>query len=86
MICLETYIAVQASVWEDLETKMRDATQLYFQSFSSDAIQRGEYVRLAPYRYRVLWSFRNVFLGLTRLISGPLRASYDPQQARLHFA
>jgi|SRR5665213_2206853 len=86
MICLETYIAVQAEVWEDLETKMRDATQLYFQSFSAEAIERGEYVRMAPVSYRLLWSFRSVFLGLTKLISGPLRATYDPSQARLQFA
>jgi hypothetical protein len=86
MVCLETYIAVQAQAWEDLETKMRDATQLYFQSFSAEAIVRGEYLRMAPLSYRFLWAFRFAFLGLTRLISGPLRATYDPLQSRLHFA
>lgn len=86
MICLETYVAVQAHVWEDLENKMRDATQLYFQSFSSDAIERGEFIRMAPLSYRLLWTFRSVFLGLTKLISGPLRATYDPLQSRLQFA
>jgi hypothetical protein len=86
MICLETYIAVQASVWEDLETKMRDATQIYFQSFTKEAIERGEYIRKAPIGYRLLWSFRSTFLGLTRLISGPLRATYDPLHERLQFA
>jgi len=86
MICLETYIAVQAQSWEDLETKMRDAAQLYFQSFGTDAIERGEYMRMAPLSYRLLWSFRSVFLGLTKLISEPLRATYDPLHARLQFA
>ena len=86
MICLETYIAVQANLWEELEAKMRDATQIYFQSFSADAVERGEYIRMAPLSYRFLWSFRSLFLGLTKLISGPLRATYDPLNSRLQFA
>jgi hypothetical protein len=86
MICLETYIAVQAPVWEEIETKMRDASQLYFQSFSAEAIERGEYIRMAPMTYRLLWSFRAAFLSITKLISGPLRATYDPLHARLQFA
>jgi hypothetical protein len=86
MICLETYIAVQANLWEELEAKMRDATQIYFQSFSPEAIERGEYLRIAPLTYRLLWSFRSVFLGLTKLVSGPIRATYDPLHSRLQFA
>src|SRR5437588_12206468 len=81
MICLETYIAVQAPGWEELEAKMRDATLLYFQSFSLQEIEHKAYVRLAPYRYRVLWSLRSMFLTVTRLFSGPLSATYYPQNS-----
>ena len=86
MICLETYIAVQAEGWEELEAKMRDASSLYFQSFSSQEIERRAYIRLAPYRYRLQWTLRSAFLNATRLFSGPLRAIYDPLNARLQFA
>ncbi len=86
MICLDTDIAVAAATWDELESKMKDAMTLYLRSFTGEELQRGAYIRLAPISYRVRWWFRWNIVRLMRLLSGPIRATYDISTSRLNFA
>lgn len=86
MICLDTDIAVAAETWAELESKMKDAMGLYLRSFSSDELQGKAYIRLAPSSYRLRWWFRWNVVRLMRLLSGPIRATYDITTSRLSFA
>ena len=86
MICLDTNIAVAAATWESVETKMKDATRLYLRSFTPTELRQGTYIRLAPATYRARWWFRKTVVRLMRLLSGPIRATYDINTSLLSFA
>jgi hypothetical protein len=65
---------------------MKDAMGLYLRSFSAEQLQNHAYIRLAPVGYRVRWWFRWNVIRLMRLLSGPIRATYDISTSRLSFA
>ena len=86
MICIDTDIAVAAATWEEIEAKMKDAISLYLRSFTPDELRQGKYIRIAPASYRARWWFRQTVGRLMRLISGPIRATYDVDTSMLSFA
>ena len=86
MICLETDIMVVGESWDSLRQKMKDATLLYFQSFSLEQLRAGAYIRKAPFKYQLEWLFKVTVRRLWHRLTDSTKAVYDPQSSNLRFA
>ena len=86
MLSLDTNIAVRANSWEELTDKMKDATVLYFESFTPQELTAGKWIRKAPRKFWLAWRFKHSFIRAMNLLNGPLEADYDPVTSRMRFA
>ncbi len=88
LLCVDTDIAVEAVSWEEAQLKMRDALVSYFRTFSEAEIERGDYARPSPLRYRIRWHVRWFAVRTLHLVERlkSLRANYDPIRNLVRFA
>ncbi len=84
-LCLDTDVAVRGDSVENAKRKMVDALRSYFETFTEEEMERGEYLRYSPLRYRVLWN-AGMLLGFLRRLIQVFSAAYDPHSGQLKFA
>jgi hypothetical protein len=87
MICLDTDIAVVADSFNQLLSKMEEATLSYFKSFKDEEILAGKYIRKAPLKYRVLYKVQSVVVFIQWIRNyNSKKAYYDNSSGHLRFA
>lgn len=83
-LCLETDIAVRGDSVEDAKRKMIDALRSYFETFSEEEMQQGDFIRSSPLRYHMMWRV-GMFAGFLRRLM-TYNTTYDPHSGQLRFA
>lgn len=85
-ICIDTNIVVRGETMQNAKDKMIDAISSYLNTFSVEEINSGQYVRIAPFKYRFLYKALPKVIRFLKLITQTSKIEYNPDSKNVRFA